>query len=168
MQHDVLDENPADKDRGKALEIRRADVREAETLMRFQIAMARETEDLTLDEEVVRAGVEAVFQDPSKGEYWVAVVEGKVVGGLLVTREWSDWRCGTVLWIHSVYVPLEARGRGIFRSMYAALRQRVEARDDLMGLRLYVEKANRSAQAVYDAVGMSREHYDLYEWLKDG
>jgi GNAT superfamily N-acetyltransferase len=128
--------------------------------------MAVETEDLALDPGTVGAGVRAVFDDPGKGEYWVAEEDGAVVGCLLLTPEWSDWRNGRVLWIQSVYVVPGARGRGVFRHLYDAVRRRVEADLSLMGLRLYVDRRNTAAQRVYEAVGMSQEHYVLFEWLR--
>ena len=85
---------------------------------------------------------------------------------LMTVPEWSDWRNGTVLWVHSVYVVPEARRQGVFTAMYGHLRSAVERSDDLVGLRLYVDRANEPAQRVYEAMGMSRDHYHLYEWLK--
>jgi len=146
--------------------VRPALATEAPWILASQLAMARETEGLDLDPERVGRGVAAVFDDPRRGQYWVAEVEGRVAGCLLTTPEWSDWRAGWVLWIQSAYVMPEARGRGIFRRLYATLKARVEADPDLCGLRLYVDRRNASAQGVYQGVGMSREHYDLFEWLK--
>ncbi len=128
--------------------------------------MALETEDLQLDPETVRRGVQAVLDDPAKGEYWVADLEGRVAGSLMTTWEWSDWRCGTVLWIQSVYVVPEARGRGLYRALYEHLRARVESSPDLRGIRLYVDKRNTAAQGVYARLGMTREHYEMFEWMK--
>lgn len=132
----------------------------------FQIKMALETENLKLDPATVGQGVSAVFDDPSKGKYWVAEHKGEVIGCLLTVPEWSDWRNGTVLWIHSVYVLPSHRKRGVFRTLYTHLRQMVATSEDLRGLRLYVEKSNIAAQKVYESLGMSGEHYHLYEWLK--
>lgn len=133
-------------------------------LISFQQEMARETEDLELDPQVLAAGVRAVFDDPSKGTYWVAVRAGQVLGGLLTLPEWSDWRNGRVLWIHSVYVIPEARGAGVFGTLFRALQQHVADTPGLRGLRLYVDKRNTSAQRVYERLGMARDHYHLYEW----
>lgn len=132
----------------------------------FQVRMAWETEELELDPPTVHLGVAAVFDDPSKGKYWLAEVNGEVVGCLLTVPEWSDWRNGTVLWIHSVFVKPENRKHGVFRKLYSHLRTMVESSSDLRGLRLYVEKKNNLAQKVYESLGMSNEHYHLYEWLK--
>ena len=150
------------------LVIRPARPDEAATIVRFQIAMARETEDVELSPRTVSRGVRAVFDDPTKGRYWVADDGGEVLGSLLTTYEWSDWRAGTVLWIQSVYVAPEHRGRGVYRALYESLVERVEADPGLKGIRLYVERTNTAAQDVYERLGMSREHYDLYEWLKEG
>jgi GNAT superfamily N-acetyltransferase len=132
----------------------------------FQVKMAFETESLKLDPQVVEKGVSAVFDDPGKGKYWLAEVDGKVVASLLTIPEWSDWRNGTVLWIHSVYVVPEFRSLGIFRTLYHHLVDMVQSSPDLRGLRLYVDKGNHVAQKVYTSLGMSSDHYHLFEWLK--
>ena len=148
------------------LEIRPALPGDAPTIAEFQILMARETEDLELDGDTVRRGVEAVFADPAKGRYWIAERAGRIVGCLLTTYEWSDWRNGTVFWIQSLYVPSEERGRGIYRALYEHLKREVEMNPDIKGIRLYVDRRNARAQQVYARLGMTREHYDLFEWMK--
>jgi ribosomal protein S18 acetylase RimI-like enzyme len=148
-------------------DIRPARPDDAAVLVDFQIRMARETEDLELDRSTVERGVAAVLADPGKGEYWLAEEAGRVLACLLVTFEWSDWRNGTVLWVQSVYVLPEARGRGLYGRLYGHLRARVESAPDLRGIRLYVDKRNAAAQRVYERLGMTREHYELFEWLKD-
>jgi GNAT superfamily N-acetyltransferase len=148
------------------LEIRSAVPADAPAIVEFQILMARETEDLELDRETITGGVDAVFADPAKGTYWLAERDGRIAGCLLTTYEWSDWRNGTVLWIQSVYVPPEQRGRGIYRALYEHLKRRVEREPDLKGIRLYVDRRNTGAQAVYARLGMTCEHYDLFEWMK--
>lgn len=146
--------------------IRKARPEDASTIAGFQLAMALETEDLNLDKATVNSGVEAVFNDPSKGNYYIAEIEGHVVASLLTTFEWSDWRNGTVLWIQSVYVLPDFRKIGIYTSMYQHIQQLVTENDDLKGIRLYAEKKNDTAHLVYEKAGMSAEHYQLYEWLK--
>lgn len=132
----------------------------------FQIRMANETENLKLDPPTVEKGVSAVFDDPHKGKYWLAEIQGRVVGCLLTVPEWSDWRNGTVLWIHSVYVVPECRNQGVYKKLYLHVKQLVMDSSEYRGLRLYVDKTNAVAQQVYEALGMSGEHYHLYEWLK--
>jgi ribosomal protein S18 acetylase RimI-like enzyme len=85
---------------------------------------------------------------------------------LLVIPEWSDWRNGTVLWVHSVYVKVSHRRQGVYRQLYSYLQKLVSQSDHLRGIRLYVEKENKRAQATYQELGMSNDHYDLYEWMK--
>jgi ribosomal protein S18 acetylase RimI-like enzyme len=148
------------------LEIRPALPGDAPAIAEFQIRMARETEELDLDRETVTRGVEAIFADPAKGTYWIAERAGRIVGCLLTTYEWSDWRNGTVLWIQSLYVPPEERGRGVYRALYDHLKRRVELDPSLKGIRLYVDRRNALAQQVYARLGMTREHYDLFEWMK--
>ncbi len=150
------------------IEIRRGRRKDASNIIDFQIRMAKETEDFALDRPTVEKGVHAVFDDPHKGAYWIAELDNKVVGCLLTVPEWSDWRNGTVLWIHSVYVIPSARRRGIFRMMYENLKTTVEQSADLRGLRLYVERENERAQKTYNAMGMDGNHYKMFEWMREG
>ena len=149
------------------IEIRKGIQDDIDAIASFQVMMAKETEELELDPSTVKMGVTAVYEDSSKGEYWIATEEGAIIACLLTLPEWSDWRNGTVLWIHSVYVIPEARGRGIFRQMYNVLVKSVQKNTALRGLRLYVDKSNIAAQKVYNAVGMNGDHYQLFEWMKD-
>jgi GNAT superfamily N-acetyltransferase len=148
------------------LQIRAAEWSDAAAIVDFQLRMARETESLELDRATLDRGVEAVFADPGKGAYWVAERDGGVVGSLLTTFEWSDWRDGVVLWIQSVYVTSEERGRGVYRALYERVKRQVEESDRFKGIRLYVDRRNAAAQRVYERLGMSREHYELFEWMK--
>jgi GNAT superfamily N-acetyltransferase len=149
------------------LEIRPATPAEAPAISAFQILMARETEDRELDLDTVEAGVRAVFEDPGKGRYWVALSGDSCVASLLLTPEWSDWRNGEVLWIQSVYVHPDYRRQGVFAAMYARIRAEVEASEGLCGLRLYVDRSNLAAQEVYRSLGMDDQHYLLFEWLPE-
>jgi len=148
---------------------RQAQAADAETITEFQIAMAFESEGMKLERETCHRGVRAVFEDPTKGAYTVAeeTTTGLVIACTLVIPEWSDWRAGTVWWIHSVYVRPEHRRNGVFRGIYSRLKSEVDSRSDLQGLRLYVERENTRAQATYRELGMSPDHYLLYEWLKE-
>jgi ribosomal protein S18 acetylase RimI-like enzyme len=148
------------------LRIRPGEPADAAAIVDFQLRMARETEALELDRTTLSRGVAAVFADPGKGAYWLAERGGLAVGCLLTTFEWSDWRDGVVLWIQSVYVVPEERGRGVYRALYERVRRQVEASETFKGIRLYVDKRNAAAQRVYERLGMTREHYDLFEWLK--
>ncbi len=143
--------------------IRPATRDDAETIARFNVLMARETEHLELDPGRVLDGVRAVFDEPGRGWYLVADSENRVVGQLMVTYEWSDWRNGVFWWIQSVYVAPEARGQGVYKALYADLLRRAGADGGVCGLRLYVEKENGRAQGVYERSGMRRTAYDLYE-----
>ena len=145
--------------------IRKADLSDAPFIADFQIRMAWETEKLALDIENVSKGVRAVFEDYSRGQYYVAEATGKVVASLLITHEWSDWRNCNVWWFQSVYVVPEFRRQGIFRKMYIHVRKAAEEQG-AAGLRLYVETQNEKARKTYEAMGMSSEHYAFYEWMR--
>ena len=146
--------------------VREANKAEYNTIAFFQLAMASETEEISLDRIIVEKGVKAVLADESKGRYYVAEIEGRIVGSLLTTYEWSDWRNGTVLWIQSVFVLPEFRRKGIYRSMYSYLKSLVIENDKLKGIRLYADKSNKTAHKTYRKLGMIDDHYITFEWLK--
>jgi ribosomal protein S18 acetylase RimI-like enzyme len=143
--------------------IRQATPADADAIAAGNRRMAWETEDLSLDAATLAAGVRAALADPHKGIYWVAESDGSVVGQLMITYEWSDWRNGVFWWIQSVYVPPEHRRRGIFRKLYETVEAAAQQTPGTCGLRLYVERANEVAQAVYQSHGMERTPYQLWE-----
>jgi GNAT superfamily N-acetyltransferase len=151
---------------GSMIEIRKAKLSDSEHIVELQLKMAQETEGLELNKNIVSKGVRAVFEHPAHGTYWIAEEKDDILGVLLAIPEWSDWRNGTVLWIHSLYVIPEARRRGVFKKLYLNLKEQVEHSPELVGLRLYVDRQNKSAQEIYDKLGMNKDHYELYEWLK--
>ncbi|MBK7705821.1 MAG: GNAT family N-acetyltransferase [Acidobacteria bacterium] len=149
------------------MEIRLAQKHEAAAMIEFNQAMALETEGKFLDPQILASGVESVFHNSTKGFYVVAEDGGRIVGGLMVTFEWSDWRDRWFWWIQSVYVIPEYRGRGIYSMMYAFVKQYAAERGDVCGFRLYVEHENIGAQRVYERLGMERSHYLMYEQILD-
>lgn len=149
------------------LTIRRAVEADADAIIRFNMAMALETEQKALPENKIRPGVTALFRKPEYGFYLVAVSGNRVVGCLMVTCEWSDWRNGLFWWIQSVYVIPEFRRSGVYRSMYNTLRELATGTPDHCGFRLYVEKNNRTAHETYTALGMHETRYALYEEITD-
>jgi GNAT superfamily N-acetyltransferase len=144
--------------------VRKATPDDAPAIIRFQQAMAMETERLALSSDIVTKGVMAVFRDERKGQYYVAEGKGTVIASLLITREWSDWRNTNVWWFQSVYVVPEYRRQGIFRLMYEYVKKEGVA-EGIAGLRLYVDSGNLRAQQTYEAMGMDGRHYRTYEWM---
>jgi GNAT superfamily N-acetyltransferase len=145
-----------------SLYIRRAAVDDADAIAGWNIAMAWETESKALDPATIGRGVRAVFDEPRRGFYLIAELDGVAVGCLLVTYEWSDWRCGDFWWVQSVYVAPEARRAGVFRGLYAHVKA-MAGGAGAVGVRLYVETENERAQATYAGLGMERCHYYMYE-----
>jgi len=143
-------------------QIRPASVADVSRLAAWNAAMAEETEGKPLDLATLEAGVRGVFDNAARGFYLVAELDGEAVGGLLVTYEWSDWRNGSFWWIQSVYVARQARRRGVFRALHAAVEERARAAG-AVGVRLYVELENTRAQQTYASLGMQRCHYHMYE-----
>lgn len=148
------------------ISIREAVRQDIPVLIGFQKNLARETENLELSAPILEKGMTALFDDPSKGQYFVAEENGEVIACHMITFEWSDWRNGMVWWIQSVYVKESFRKRGVFRILYNNLIDKIRGNPSVIGLRLYVDKTNARAQQVYEAMGMNGEHYTVFEWMK--
>lgn len=146
--------------------IRPAKVHDIPVIAEFQIRLAAETEDVPLDRALVSRGIQALFDDTSKGTYYLAQSGAKIVGCFLITFEWSDWRNAMIWWLQSVYVAESERKKGVFRKMHEYIIEAISSDASIAGLRLYVEKSNLRAQAVYKSLGMDGDHYTVFEWMK--
>jgi GNAT superfamily N-acetyltransferase len=147
-----------------SLAIRDARPTDREFLAQGNEAMALETEHRTLDPQVVRRGVAAALADSAHGRYFVAEdADGRPVGQLMVTYEWSDWRNGQFWWIQSVYVLPDSRRRGTFRALYEHVDTLARGSTGVCGLRLYVETDNLNAQRTYERCGMVDAGYRVME-----
>jgi GNAT superfamily N-acetyltransferase len=160
--------------------IRRATPADADTITAFNLAIAQETEGRRLNRDLVGRAVARVLADASLGVYWlalelppagqaVAAEGGKVVGQLLVTYEFSDWRDGVFWWIQSVYVDPAARRTGVYRALHRHVEEQARATGNVCGLRLYTDRDNAVAQEVYRQLGMARSGYLIYEvdWSRE-
>ena len=149
--------------------VRPATLHDLESLADGNGALAWETEHRRLDHSRLRAGVLALLQDSHKGQYFVAEITppsgpSVIVGQLLVTFEWSDWRNGNFWWLQSVYVHPDHRRKGVFRRLYGYVRKEAESRQEAVcGFRLYVEQDNTVAHQSYDRLGFQKSPYRMYE-----
>ena len=147
--------------------VRPARMEDVDMLVTFSAAMALETEGRRLDMDRLRRGTQRVFDSPTRGFYVVAELSQEsspgVIGQLLVTYEWSDWRDATFWWIQSLYVHPDWRRRGVYRRMHEYVRQQARSRSDVCGLRLYVEAGNTGAQAAYRQTGLFPSSYRIIE-----
>jgi GNAT superfamily N-acetyltransferase len=143
--------------------VRIAEPKDIETIAELNLAMARETESRRLRRATLTQGIRAVFDNPVYGFYLAAECKGQVVGCLLITSEWSDWRNGLFWWIQSLYVRPAFRRCGVFRRLYEFVKAEARRRRGVCGLRLYVEQSNHVAQRAYRQMGMECSTYQLYE-----
>ena len=145
------------------INIRVAQPADVRLLVKFNQLMAWETEQKQLDEDILTKGVSALIVDENKGFYLVAEQNDIVVGSLMVTTEWSDWRNGVFWWVQSVYITPDFRRQGIYAQLYAQVKTLAEQQHNVCGFRLYVEKENIIAQKTYESLGMQPTHYFMYE-----
>ena len=146
-----------------SVQIRKAALGDAAIVEGFNAQLAFETEGVALTRPQLHEGVEAVLADPTRGIYWLAEVNRQVVGQLLITREWSDWRNGWMIWLQSVYVASEKRGAGVFRLLFERSVELARLRCDAVCIRLYVEHENEAATATYRRLGFRDSGYLVME-----
>ena len=142
--------------------VSRGEVCDIDSIVQFQADMAMESEGCVLDKEKVTKGVTAAMLDDSKGIYWVAKYEGRTIGSLMLTREWSDWNNEWYWWIQSVYVAPEYRRKGVYKAMYLKVKDAAKE-NNVSQIRLYADKTNLSAQKAYQSLGMHESHYLMFE-----
>jgi len=142
--------------------VRQAEPCHAGAIAAFNCALALESEGLRLDPARVRQGVGGGLARPEICRYYVALAGDRVVGQLMVTREWSDWRAGEFWWIQSVYVDPAWRGLGVFRRLYAHVEALARSAGEVCGLRLYVDRGNTAMEA-YRRLGMRTTDYAVME-----
>lgn len=149
----------------KAWHVRAGCIEDIECLVAFSQAMAFETEGRQLDENRLRRGTRALLNSTAQGFFMVAEEPqtGQIVGQLMITYEWSDWRNALFWWIQSVYVDPARRRQGVFRQLHAKVIERAKADPGVCGVRLYVESENRVAQDVYRRVGLKPSSYSVFE-----
>jgi GNAT superfamily N-acetyltransferase len=142
--------------------IREADLEDIQRIVLFNQAMARETEGRELDRRTLTKGVEALLKDPARGRYFVAVKGDEVVGQVMITMEWSDWRNGQVWWLQSVYVSKRHRGEGIYGLLHEHVRETARS-EKVIGIRLYVDRDNIAGQETCRSLGMVASQYLMFE-----
>jgi GNAT superfamily N-acetyltransferase len=145
------------------IEVRIAEIRNIEIIAELNTAMAWETEQKQLNPMTIRRGIRAVMDDSDYGFYVVAESNGEVVGCLMITYEWSDWRNGRFWWIQSLYVRPPFRRRGVFKQLHDFVKAQALQHPEVCGLRLYVEQSNHVAQQAYRRIGMTPTTYQMYE-----
>lgn len=145
------------------ISIREALPTDWQTIKDFNAALAIESENKQLDDELLTQGVQRALSEKNHVTYILAQSDERVVGQLMVTREWSDWRNGWFWWIQSVYVEPDYRGRGIFKELYGHIKNQAENSLDVVGLRLYVHTSNESAKKTYGHLGLHHTDYQIME-----
>lgn len=151
------------------IRIRRGIEADVATIADFNCRLAMETESRRLDSATVTRGVRRGMDAGNEVQYWIAeFVDSagvRVIGQLMLTREWSDWRDGWLIWIQSVYVHQDHRGQGIFSTLFRKVADTIRSDPNNIGIRLYVEHDNEAAQAVYSKLGFVDPGYSVMEMM---
>lgn len=146
-----------------SINVRKANQKDVVSIVKMNKALALETESLILEDQVVSLGVANCLNDSGKGSYFLAEYERSIIGQVMFTFEWSDWRNGWIWWIQSVYVEPSFRGKGVFKSLFNHVEMLALAQLDVVAIRLYVEIHNLIAKEVYQKVGMHHAGYEVFQ-----
>ncbi len=143
------------------MKIRCARKEDAEVITAQNIALAKESEKISLRSETTLAGVIALLSDEKKGWYLVAEENKKIIGQLMITVEWSDWRNKPIWWVQSVYVQNAWRNQGVFTRLLDEVKE-MARQQGVAFLRLYAHHDNTPALAAYEHLGWQQDPYIIY------
>jgi GNAT superfamily N-acetyltransferase len=135
---------------------------DAKEISKNNIKMAKETEKITITSHISLQAVINLINNPSKGFYLIAKKNKEIIGQLMITYEWSDWRNNTIWWIQSVFVKPLFRKKGVFFDLYNYIKKMAKDQDIEL-LRLYVHNENYTAISVYESLGMKKKSYTIFE-----
>ena len=144
------------------MNIRKAILDDAKAIATQNILLAKESEGLVLDAKVVFTGVSSLLSDKRKGFYVVAEENNEIIGQMMITFEWSDWRNTNIWCIQSVYVQKQWRKKKIFTGLFEYIQQQAR-KHHVSILRLYTYEKNTVAQSVYQQIDMRKEPYMFYQ-----
>lgn len=144
--------------------IRRAKLEDAETIAKNNVILAKESENLKVDFETTFEGVKAVISNSNKGFYLVAEEDSTILGEVLVTYEWSDWKNKNMWWVQSAYVYKNYRRKSIFSKLFDEVKKLAKV-EGVKLMRLYVYKKNFNAINVYNHLSMDEKSYIIFEYV---
>jgi len=143
------------------MQVRLALNEDAPIIASNNIALAKESENHSLDPEIALKGVMILLNQAEKGFYLVAEQQENVVGQVMVTFEWSDWRARNIWWLQSIYVTPQYRRQGVMRTLISAVSS-MAAKQDVLELKLYVHVDNHSAIKAYQHIPLQKLPYTLF------
>jgi GNAT superfamily N-acetyltransferase len=144
-----------------AIIIREAQNTDLNILVDNNLSLALETESLKLNRDILYEGIKQALKR-EECHYFVAVIAGKLVGQVMITYEWSDWRNGILWWMQSVYVQPDYRKQGVFRTLFLHVKNLAHIHQ-VKALRLYVMNTNITGQRTYKTLGMIDSGYIVFE-----
>lgn len=146
--------------------VRRGISSDLEGLIRLTQTLATETENgLVLHEEKLRVGIARGLpaeaeenEEELSPKYWVAErrSDGRLVGFLAVSPEWSDWWATCYWWVISVFVEADSRRSKVATALFASM-EADSAAAGVQTVNLRVESENAGAQQFYKRIGFAED-----------
>lgn len=134
------------------------------------IDMALETENKTLDPEIIKKSLNVLINNKQFGYYAVALEENNTdvasyKGMNQMTYEYNILSNKISFWLQSVMVKKEHRKKGVFKSLVKFSEELVikDKENNKSVLKLYVDGDNKNAQKVYFNLGFTTINELFYE-----
>ena len=143
------------------MHVRLATSDDAAVIASHNVALANESEGYSLDQDTALEGVTMLLQQAEKGFYMVAEDGDVLIGQVMITFEWSDWRARDIWWLQSIYVKPQWRRKGVMRALISAV-SRLAAKQHVHELRLYVHMDNDAAIQAYRHMQMQKLTYFVF------
>ncbi|MEZ5814300.1 MAG: GNAT family N-acetyltransferase [Alphaproteobacteria bacterium] len=144
------------------LKIRKAKENDIKVIAQNVLNVALEGSNETLCKNKVLEAVQSFLKTPESGVYYVAESNHKIIGSLMIQKEWSDYKNGYRWWIHSVYVDPKYRRQGVYKAMYSHIKKQAQKSENVIGLNLYTDENNKPAQKAYEKLGMINTRQIVY------
>lgn len=141
--------------------IKIAKLQDAYKIAQNNIMLAEESENMKIQYEKVLKGVRGIIADKKKGFYLVIEQENEILGQIMVTYEWSDWRGKNIWWLQSIYVQEKWRRKGLMGKMLEEIKK-MSREYDVFAIRLYVHEGNKNAIEAYEHIGMEKSPYYIF------
>lgn len=147
----------------KDLIVRIATRDDAKEIAAFNVLFAKETVNKNIPLALTSEGVHQVFAKFHNGFYIIATVDNVIVGLAMITREWSDWSNGAYYCIQSIFVTDHQHEKEIHDVLLDKAKSLAKEHYDVCGIRLYAHKDDKTIQKAYEALGLEKTPYTIFE-----
>ena len=150
--------------------LRMATLQDLDIIIENNIKLAMEFENiedcpLKIEKQIVKKGVKRVLENENLGFYFICKEKEALIGQVLITYEWSDWRNQMIWWLHRIYVTPKWRKKGALKKIIKKLDELAEKKN-VYAMRLYLHSNNKNAIYAYEKTGWEKLPFKIYTHKK--